>query len=145
MQANGQRLPALDGQTMSAVRLGAGTCSRSTSSTSGSVVKKDVKGTGDPEGIMDAVGRQPIGLAAVAIREGLFVPPRHAIWPALGGQSVTLARGNLLPPFLKCEFDLLPKWRPRTCHLSHVCCGCIWSSSLIVCRQVPPDNPKVGL
>ena len=32
-------------------------CSRSTSSTSTSVVK-DVKGTGDPEGIIDAVGRR---------------------------------------------------------------------------------------
>ena len=46
----------IDGQASNAVRSGAGTCSRSTSSTSRNVVK-DVKGTGDPRGIMDAVGR----------------------------------------------------------------------------------------
>ena len=67
-QANGRQPPAFDGQATNAVRSGAGTCSRSTSSTSGSVVK-DVKGTGDPEGIIDAVGRRPIGMAAAAIGE----------------------------------------------------------------------------
>ena len=98
-QTNGQQPPAFDGQTTNAVRSGAGTCSRSTSSTWGCVVK-DVKGTGDLKGIIDAVGRRPIGIAAAAIGEELFVPLRRTVWPALGEQSVTLARGNLLPPFL---------------------------------------------
>ncbi len=26
-----------------------------------------------------------------------------------------------------------------------VCCGLVWSSSLIVCRQVPKNNTKVGI
>jgi hypothetical protein len=99
MQTNGRRPPAFNGQTTNAVRSGAGTCSHSTSSTWGSVVK-DVKGTGDPKGIIDAVGRRPVGIAAAAIREELFVRLRRAVWPVLGKQSVTLAQGNLLPPFL---------------------------------------------
>ena len=67
-QVNGRRPPAIVGQTTNTVRLGAGICSRSTSSTSESVVK-DVKGTGDLEGIIDAIGRQPIGMAEAAIKE----------------------------------------------------------------------------
>ncbi len=58
------RLHSMDRQHM--VRSGAGTCSRSTSSTSGSIVK-DVKGAGDPEGIIYAAGRQLIGMAAAGI------------------------------------------------------------------------------
>ena len=57
MQTNGRRPSVFNGQTMNAVRSGAGTCSHSTSSTSTDLVK-DVKGTGDPEGIIDAVGRR---------------------------------------------------------------------------------------
>ena len=57
MQTNGRRPLAFDGQASNAVRSGAGTCSRSTFSTSTSVVK-NVKGTGDPEGIIDAIGRR---------------------------------------------------------------------------------------
>jgi hypothetical protein len=66
MQSNGRRPPAFDGQTTNEVRSGGGTCSCSTSSTLVSIAK-DVKGTGDPEGIIDGVGRGLIGMAAAAI------------------------------------------------------------------------------
>jgi len=38
----------------------------------------------------------------------------------------------------------LPWWWCLLC-VCVVCCGLVYSSSLIVCRQVPRDNPKVGL
>jgi len=57
-------------------------------------------GTGDPEGIIDAAGRRQIGMAAAAIGEEVVFCLQHAIWPALGRQTVTLARGNSIPPFL---------------------------------------------
>jgi hypothetical protein len=33
----------------------------------------------------------------------------------------------------------------QTNHFTFVCCSLIWLSSLLVCRQGPCDNPKVGL
>ena len=122
MQANAQQPPTFDGQTTNAVRLGAGTCSRSTSSTSGSIVK-DVKGIGDPEGIIDAVVRRPIGMAAEAIgEEVVFLSSMRRFWPALGGQSVTLARGNSIPLFSSANWTCRQNGglEPAICHIGKV-------------------------
>jgi len=108
MQTNGRQLSVFDGQTSNAVRSGAETCSHSTSPTWTSVVK-DVKVTGDPKGIIDAVGRRQSAWRR-RLRKGAFVPLRRAVCHALGGQSeVTntrkggpesaLVRGNSLPRF----------------------------------------------
>ena len=84
MQTNGRQPAVFNGQTSNAVRSGAGTCSHNTSSTLTSVVK-DVKGTGDPKGIIDAVGRRQSD-GGGDYEEGLFVPLRRAVCHALGGQ-----------------------------------------------------------
>ena len=61
MPTNGRQPAVFDGQTSNVVRSGAGTCSCSTTYTSTSVVK-DVRGTGDPKGIIDAIGRRQSAL-----------------------------------------------------------------------------------
>jgi hypothetical protein len=115
-EMNGQRPPAFDGQASNAVGSVAGTCSRSTSSTWRSVVK-DVKGTGDPRGIIDAVGRCQSAWRWRRQKRAALVPLRRAIWPALSGQYVATkykkgsyrictCTGELVTPFSLVRIQL---------------------------------------